>query len=196
MKLDLATSIIHNSLIAYVEDSAGAESEETKVLEKAWDLVKSNLDIQQPLELRFVCLGDNGLASYTESYPTHDKGHSKYDTIGLYRTNEEGFQDFIMEVDPVHMQEFKTPTAHDVGMISAIISGHILEDINENTPNGIMEAYDFIARVALEFHFTYEGLVNWGEDDLSLHGFKNSGCWDEAVLEFATNKLTEVTKVY
>lgn len=36
-----AIETLHNALVAYIEDSAGAESEEAKAIEKAWELIKN-----------------------------------------------------------------------------------------------------------------------------------------------------------
>lgn len=37
MKRNKATQIIHNALVGYVEDCAGANSSEARQIEKAWD---------------------------------------------------------------------------------------------------------------------------------------------------------------
>jgi hypothetical protein len=39
-----AIQIIHNSLVAYIEDSAGADSEEAKDIDKAWEIIKQDLE--------------------------------------------------------------------------------------------------------------------------------------------------------
>lgn len=40
MKRDKAEQIIHNALVGYIEDCAGANSPEAKLIEKAWDVIR------------------------------------------------------------------------------------------------------------------------------------------------------------
>ena len=44
MKTNEAIKIVHWALVGYIEDSAGAESEEAKAIEEAWDIIKNRLD--------------------------------------------------------------------------------------------------------------------------------------------------------
>ena len=82
--------------------------------------------------------------------------------------------------------------AHDVGMVACIIAVNLWDEVYDKIPRGSMDSYELISTWAIEFHKLYEGKVNWGEDELKDFGFKNSGCWDEAVLEFAQNKLKAI----
>ena len=52
MKREEALQIVFNALSGYVEDCAGAESEEAKEIQQAWELInkKPELTIQVPLE--------------------------------------------------------------------------------------------------------------------------------------------------
>jgi len=127
-ELNKALNTIYYSLMGYIEDSAGAESEEAKTIDAAFTLVNSE-----------ACID-----------------------------------------------------VHDVGMVSAIMASNMWDELYEGTPNGGMDTYDHISKWSIEFHKKFEGNVNWGEDDLTKHGFKNSACWDEAVMEFAKQKLEEI----
>ena len=131
MEITKAINVIYRSLTAYIEDSAGACSQEAEEIDKAYNLV--------------------------------NKVVSKD----------------LLDVD-----------AHDVGMIACIIASNLWDEAYEKTPDGSMNTYDLISQWAIEFHKTYEGHVNWGEEDhLIEHGFTRSCCWDEAVMEFAQRKI-------
>lgn len=60
MKQTEAMSIVHNALVGYVEDSAGAGSEEAKTLDQAWNKLKETL----PDSERFP----NGFTSWYETF--------------------------------------------------------------------------------------------------------------------------------
>lgn len=78
----------------------------------------------------------------------------------------------------------------DVGMISAIIAEHFLDLIC--VEKSAMDAYEMIALISITFNERFEGVVDWGSDDYTQYGFKTSGCWDEAVQEFAYDALKKV----
>lgn len=189
MKKLEAISIIHNALVGYVEDSAGAESEEAKELDVAWNLLRGELANPTGLSLRFVNHVDE---ETTESYPTQDRGHDNYSTLGVYFENEDGTQKHLIDLDEEAVKEFKRPSSWDVGMIASVIATNLWDEVYEYAPQGSMSAHDLISKWAIEFHNTYEGKVDWGEVDYNTLGFKNSGCWDEAIMEFAKQKLKEI----
>jgi hypothetical protein len=71
MKRNKATQIIHNALVGYVEDCAGANSPEAQQIEKAWDTLKEfNVTPEEAEHMRVVL---NHLDAYSELYDTQMK---------------------------------------------------------------------------------------------------------------------------
>lgn len=55
MKDTEAMVIVHNALVGYVEDSAGAGSEEAKILDQAWNKLKESLPDEERFPNGFTC---------------------------------------------------------------------------------------------------------------------------------------------
>ena len=71
MKRNKATQIIHNALVGYVEDCAGANTPEAQQIEKAWDTLKEfNVT---PKEAEHMMIVLNHLDCYSELYDTQMK---------------------------------------------------------------------------------------------------------------------------
>ena len=127
MKTTKALNIIYRSLVAYIEDSAGKDSQEAKEIDEAYSLVNSELSVD----------------------------------------------------------------IHDVGMIASVMAHEMFDKIHEKSSEGVMAVHDLISVWAKQFHQKYEGNIDdWGDDEkLKELGFKKSGCWDEAIIEFVETKL-------
>lgn len=124
-QLNKALNTIYYSLVGYIEDSAGAESEEAKNIDEAFNIV-----------------------------------------------NKEACVD-----------------THDIGMIASVMAHEMFDKIHEQSSEGVMAVHDLISVWAKQFHEKFEGKLNWGEGDYKAFGFKKSGCWDEAIIEFVEQKL-------
>lgn len=104
MKVLEAMTIVHNGLVGYVEDSAGAGSEEAKTLDQAWNKLKESL----PNEERFP----NGFDSW---YETHHELvsmaalHLKYDIANsvIFKTQESEGQFGVHELIKNWTDEFE-----------------------------------------------------------------------------------------
>ena len=71
MKRNKATQIIHNALVGYVEDCAGANSPEARQIEKAWDTLKEfNVTPKEAKNMRTLL---DQLDIYSELYDTQMK---------------------------------------------------------------------------------------------------------------------------
>jgi hypothetical protein len=91
----------------------------------------------------------------------------------------------------VNSKVSKSIHIHDIGMVASVMAHEMFDKIYEHDNEGVMSVHSDISAWALEFHQEYEGkVVDWGdEDELKSLGFKNSQCWDEAIIEFVENKL-------
>lgn len=94
--------------------------------------------------------------------------------------------------------EFGNFTFHEVAMVSAIISDHILKDLYpevQKRGNGYVFAVDMLANWAIEFaekhtKTSWEKVLEEGMQPLSKE-MKEIICWDDAVIDFACYKLEQ-----
>lgn len=97
--------------------------------------------------------------------------------------------------------EYGNLTFHEVAMVSAIISDHILEKLYpevQSRGNGYVFAVDMLANWAIEFaekhkETSWEKVLEEGMKPLSVE-MSEIICWDDAVIDFAYHKLAEYKK--
>ena len=79
----------------------------------------------------------------------------------------------------------------DIGMIASVLAYNMWDEIYNWVSGGSMDAHEIISKWAIEFNEKFEGKFNWGEGDYKSIGFEKSECWDEAVMEFAEQKMNQ-----
>jgi len=84
-----AIQILHNALAGYVEDSAGAESEEAKAIQKAFDKIKEKPELTIRVHLSESDLQDlQNFEEFSWRFPTKEDP-SQQVNIELFQGDEE-----------------------------------------------------------------------------------------------------------
>ena len=90
----------------------------------------------------------------------------------------------------LHIQNYAT----EVALISIIISDNIMKPLYDLSQIGYMACIDLIKDWSIEFVNMYAHVEEWEEFCNTQQIYKNIMCWDDFVIAYAHEKLTNYGK--